>query len=33
VRRAYTYQGKRYKLTLSPGYIERLDGSIRAEFP
>ena len=24
---------KRYRLTLAPGYIDRADGSIRAEFP
>lgn len=33
MRREYTYQGKRYRLTLAPGYIDRADGSIRAEFP
>ncbi|MEQ1711825.1 MAG: hypothetical protein ABL908_10535 [Hyphomicrobium sp.] len=33
VRREYTYQGKRYRLTLAPGYVDRPDGSIRAEFP
>lgn len=33
VRRAYTFSGKRYRLTLAPAYIDRDDGTCRAEFP
>lgn len=33
LKREFTYQGKRYKLTLAPAYIERADGTLRAEFP
>jgi hypothetical protein len=33
LRREYTYQGKRYKLTVAPAYINKEDGTLRAEFP
>lgn len=33
LKREFTYQGKRYKLTLAPAYIDRPDGALRAEFP
>lgn len=33
LKREFTYQGKRYKLTLAPAYIDQPDGGLRAEFP
>ena len=33
LKREFTFQGKRYKLTLAPAYIDRDDGTLRAEFP
>ena len=33
LKREFTYKAKRYKLTLTPAYIERADGTLRAEFP
>ena len=33
LKREFTYKAKRYKLTLTPAYIERADGTMRAEFP
>ncbi len=33
VKREFTYQGKRYKLTLAPAYIDQQDGGLKAQFP
>ena len=33
LKREFTYQNKRYRLTLSPAYIDQADGTLRAEFP
>lgn len=33
LRREFKYQGKLYRTTISPAYIDQPDGSLRAEFP
>lgn len=33
LKREFTYQSKRYKLTLAPAYIDKPNGDLRAEFP
>ena len=33
MRREFTYKHKRYRLTLAPAYVDRSDGTCRAEFP
>lgn len=33
LKREFTYQSKRYKLTLAPAYVDQPNGDLRAEFP
>ena len=33
LKRQFTYKDRRYKVTIAPAYIERDDGTLRAEFP